>query len=158
MAAAVVLVAACVVGGVVLLLIPVSIPAAANSGGSYPPVPGPPIVSCPAGIAGTGWGTLFSSSPDGQLRPRAANRFAECHDAAVQRAVEAGGLVGVGVLAAVILFVLDPGVLEQATRPRRRADTGDDGAPVLTIPVGLVASVLGVGCLLGGFLWIASSA
>ena len=154
----VVLVTACLVGGVVLLLIPVSIPAAANSGGTYPPVPGPPIVSCPAGLAGTGWGTLFSSSPDVHIHPREAARFAECHDAAVQRAVEAGGLVGAGLLAAVILLVWKPGVLEQATRSRRRASRSGESAPALTTPAGLVASVVGVGCLLGGFLWIASSA
>lgn len=146
------LVTACVVGGVVLMLIPLSIP------GSYPPVPGPPVASCRPGVAGTGWGVLFASAPDVQVHPREAYRFEECHDAAVQRAVQAGGLAGLGLVAAVVLLVWKPGLLEQAARSRRRGTRPEDGRWRPDSPVGILASVVGVGCLLGGFLWIASSA
>jgi hypothetical protein len=150
--AAAVLVTACVVGGVVLMLIPLSIR------GSYPPVPGPPVASCRPGLAGTGWGVLLASPPDVQVNPRGAYRFAECHDAAVQRAVQAGGLAGLGLVAAIILFVCKPGLLEQAARSRRRGARPGDGPWVPATAVGILASAVGVGCLLGGFLWIASSA
>ena len=150
--AAVVLVTVCVVGGVVLMLIPLSIP------GSYPPVPGPPVASCRPGLAGTGWGVLLASPPDVLVHPRDAYRFAECHDAAVQRAVQAGGLTGLGLVAAVILLVWRPGLLDQAARSRRRGTRPEEGPWMPSGPVGVLASVVGVGCLLGGFLWIASSA
>lgn len=146
------LVTACVVGGVVLMLMPLSIP------GSYPPVPGPPVASCRPGLAGTGWAVLFASRPDVQTQPRDAYRFAECHDAAVQRAVQAGGLAGVGVVAAVVLLVWKPGLLDQAARSRRRGLRPGEGPWAPASPMGILASVVGVGCLLGGFLWIASSA
>ncbi|HEX5266402.1 MAG TPA: hypothetical protein VFW24_06485 [Acidimicrobiales bacterium] len=150
--AAVVLVTVCVVGGVVLMLIPLSIP------GAYPPVSGPPVASCRPGLAGTGFGTLLASAPDVQLHPRDAFRYEECHDAAVQRAVQAGGLAGLGLVATIVLFVWRPGLLEQAAPSRRRGPAGGKRASLPTSPVGMVASVIGVGCLLGGFLWIASSA